>query len=600
MPTNPEDPCGCGSGLRAGRCCARTEIDLPDTEPDWIPAEAERAAAALQNGDADTARRACVAILDAAPDHGGALAMLSRVLQAFGETDAAIALLERILRLAPDNPAAVQQLAGLLLQSGRLPEAEFQARNSVRLAPDSATSHALLAMVLTTGHCPHIGEFHYRQALELAEPDGITLANLAWNLKLQSRIDEARALYRQSVVLEPSVHLTWLGWARTEEAGRALEDASRFLARGKRLAPDHPSHAFEAALLARQGAPRAALAVLDAAARRPSGPTSDELLEKARILDRQGLHDDAFAAMLQGKALIREAGNHYAEGQAADLTTRLARFFTAQRLCRLPRPETCPTGAQPVFIVGAPRSGTTLVEQVLSSHPAIVAGDELPVLSQLTAALPRILGSPLAYPEALSELWMGDQQDGLDCLRDEYLRQARKLVPIEAGHRLFTDKMPFNEMHLGLIALMFPGAPVVHVLRHPLDILVSMMSQDLTHGFHCASGLETAARHCLRMTDLVAHYRQQMPLRYLPVRYEDLVGQFEPNVRRLLAFLDVGFSRRCLRFEENRRYARTASYAQVTEKLHSRSLYRYRAYMRHLEPVLALMEPAIRKLGYEI
>ncbi|WP_455180265.1 tetratricopeptide repeat-containing sulfotransferase family protein [Azospirillum melinis] len=563
-------------------------------------AEAERAAVALQNGDTGSARAACVAILEAAPHHAGALAMLAQLLQTSGETDAAIGLLARILRLTPDNLAAVQQLAGILLQSGRLPEAEVQARNAVRLAPDNAASHLLLAMVLTTGHCPHVGEFHYRQALDLAEPDGVTLANLAWNLKLQSRIDEARVLYRQSAALEPSVHLTWLGWARTEEAGRALEDASRFLARGKRLAPDHPTSAFEAALLARQGAPQEALAVLEDAARRPTGPTPDELLEKARILDRQGRPDDAFAAMLQGKALIREAGNRYAEGEAADLTDRLARFFTAPRLRRLPRPETRPTGAQPVFIVGAPRSGTTLVEQILSSHPAIVAGDELPVLSQLTVALPRMLGSPLAYPEALSELWMGDQQDGLDCLRDEYLRQARKLVPVEAGHRLFTDKMPFNEMHLGLIALMFPDAPVVHVLRHPLDVLVSMMSQDLTHGFHCATGLETAARHCLRMIELVAHYRQQMPLRYLPVRYEELVAEFEPNVRRLLTFLDVGFNRRCLRFEENRRYARTASYAQVTEKLHSRSLYRHRAYLRHLEPVLALMEPAIRNLGYEI
>ncbi|WP_207462194.1 tetratricopeptide repeat-containing sulfotransferase family protein [Azospirillum sp. SYSU D00513] len=600
MPKNANDFCDCQSGLRARRCCAISEVDLAGPVPDWVPAEAERAAMALQNGDTGSARELCLAILDVAPGHTGALAMLAQHLQGSGQIDASINLLARILRLTPDNLPAVQQLAGLLLKAGRLPEAEFQARNAVRLAPDNATSHALLAMILTTGHCPHIGEFHYRQALDLADPDGITMANLAWNLKLQGRIDEARALYRQSVSLAPSIHLTWLGWARTEEAGRELEDASRFLTRGRRLVPDHPTGSFEATLLARRGEPQAALAVLEEAGRRPAGPTSDELFEKARILDRQGCSDEAFAAMLQGKALVREAGNHYAEGEAADLTTRLTRFFTAPRLHRLPRPETRATGAQPIFIVGAPRSGTTLVEQILSSHPAIAAGDELPVLSQLTVALPRILGSPLAYPEALSELWMGDQQDGLDCLRDEYLRQARKLVPIEAGNRLFTDKMPFNEMHLGLIALMFPDAPVVHVLRHPLDVVLSMMSVDLTHGFHCASELATAARHCLRMIDLVSHYRQQMPLRYLPVRYEDLLNEFEPNVRRLLAFLELSFDQRCLQFEENRRYARTASYAQVTEKLNTRSLYRYRAYMRHLEPVIPLMEPAICNLGYQI
>ncbi|MGQ9369231.1 tetratricopeptide repeat-containing sulfotransferase family protein [Azospirillum sp. ST 5-10] len=600
MPNTPDDRCGCGSGLPSRRCCALSESDLSAPAPDWLAAEAECADIAFRGGDTATAHRLCLAILDAAPGHPGALTILAQLSLASGRPEASIILLTRILRLRPDDLAAVQQVARLLLQAGRLPEAEVQARNAIRLAPESAVSHSLLAMVLTTDHRPHVGEFHYRQALTLAEPDGVTLANLAWSLKLQGRIGDARALYRRATALAPSIPLTWLGWARTEEAGRDLESATRFLARAKRLDPDHPVGAFEAALLARRGAPRAALEVLEDAARRPSGPDVDELLEKARILDRLRRPDEAFAAMLQGKALIRETGSQYAEREAADLISRLARFFTAARLRLLPGLETRATGPQPVFVVGAPRSGTTLVEQILSSHPRIAAGDELPVVSRLAAAVPQMLGSPLAYPEALSELWMGDQQDGLDRLRDEYLRQARKLVPLESGHRLFTDKMPFNEMHLGFIALMFPGAPVVHVLRHPLDILLSMMSQNLTHGFHCAAALETAARHCLRMIDLVAHYRQEMPLRYLPVRYEDLVERLEPNVRRLLRFLELGFNRRCLRFDENGRYARTASYAQVTEKLYDRSRFRYRAYMRHLEPVIPLMEPAIHNLGYRI
>ncbi|PWC47359.1 tetratricopeptide repeat-containing sulfotransferase family protein [Azospirillum sp. TSA6c] len=601
MPPAPDDRCGCGSGLRTARCCQPAAAGpLSAAALRRIEAQTELAADAFDRGDLAAARRLCLEILDEAPGHVDALTILACLLQISGPVEAAVAVLQRIRRLAPDDVNATLDLARLLLRALRLPEAEVQARNAVRLAPANPTSHALLAMTLTEGHQPHAGEFHYRQALALVGPDAVTLANLAWNLKLQGRIDEARSLYRRSIALDPAIHLTWLGRAQTEEAGHDLDAAMRFLARARRLDPGHPADSFEAALLARRGAPEAGLAVLEAAAARPSGPDAGELLEKARLLDRLGRHDEAFAAMVAAKSLIRQGGRRYADEEASALIARLTGFFVAPRLRLLPRPETPAAGAQPFFIMGAPRSGTTLVEQILSAHPAVAAGDELPVLDRLAGLLPRMLASPLGYPEALSELWMGDQRDGLERLRDEYLRQARKLVPLRPGHRIFTDKMPFNELHLGLVALMLPSAPVVHVLRHPLDVVLSMMSHNLTHGFNCAAGLETAARHCARVFGLVAHYRQEMTLRYLPLRYEDLVQEFEPNVRRLLGFAGLRFDRRCLHFEKNPRAARTASYAQVAEALYGRSLYRYRRYMRHLEPVIPILEPVIDSLGYDI
>lgn len=596
-----DERCGCGSGLRAIRCCQLTDLKAPSTTPQRIEARTERAADAFDRGDTGTALQLCLAILDEAPAHADALIILACLLQRSGPLDAAIAVLRRVQRLRPDDVATVLDLARLSLRALRLPEAESQARNAVRLAPDNPASHALLAIALTESHRPQAGEFHYRQALGLAGPDAVTLGNLAWNLRLQGRIKEARPLYRQAAALDPAIPLTWLGWAQTEEAGHNVTDAVRFLTHAKRLEPGlQDITRFEALLLARQGAPEAGLAVLENAAARPSGLDAAELLEQARLLDRVGRHDEAFTVMTAAKAWIRQKGHPYAEEEASNLITRLTGFFVAPRLRLLPRPETPTTGPQPIFIVGAPRSGTTLVEQILSAHPAVAGGDELPVLEQLTKLLPRTLGSPLGYPEALSELWMGDQRDGLDRLRDEYLRQARKLVPLRPGDKFLTDKMPFNEVHLGLIALMFPSAPVVHVLRHPLDVVLSMMSHNLTHGFHCASDMETAARHCARVFELVAHYRQQMTLRYLPLRYEDLVQEFEPNVRRLLDFVGLRFDRRCLRFDENPRLARSASYAQVTETLYSRSLYRHRHYMRHLKPVIPILEPVIDSLGYRL
>lgn len=600
-PTIGGGTCGCGSGLSARRCCRTVNLSQPtEAHQGRLQQAAERAAEAFNQGDYVGARQICLEILEDAPGQVDALLILATLCRASGQSEAAIMLLQRILRLEPDDLAAAHELAGVLLDCRRLPEAEVCARNAVRLAPDNATSHRLLGMILTENHQPHAGEFHYIRALDIAGPDGITLANLAWNQKLQGRIEEARRLYREATALEPDVYLTWLGWAQTEEAGRDLESASRYLERAKELDPGADTTALEAGLLARKGAHEAALALLEKASHRPGGPTSGELLAKASLLDRLGRHDDAFAAMLAGKARIRQDSQCYAEAEASSLADRLRAFFVSSRLALLPSVQAPRSGVQPIFICGAPRSGTTLVEQILSAHPAVAAGDELPAVAQVMAAAPQMLGSPLGYPEALSELWMGDQRDGLERLRDEYLRRARKLVEIAPHNTHFTDKMPFNEMQLGLIGLMFPSAPIVHVLRHPLDVMLSMMMNDLTHGFECASALETAARHYMRVFDLVAHYRQEMPLRYLALRYEDLVEDLEPNVRRLLGFAGLDFDEGCLRFDENRRLARTASYAQVTEKLYSRSVYRYRSYLRHLAPVVPILEPAIDALGYSI
>jgi hypothetical protein len=214
--------------------------------------------------------------------------------------------------------------------------------------------------------------------------------------------------------------------------------------------------------------------------------------------------------------------------------------------------------------------------------------------------MPRLLASPLGYPEALAELWMGDQRDGLNELRDYYLNRATKSGIFKQGAAYFTDKMPLNETHLGLIALLFPKSPIIHVIRHPLDVLLSVYSNHLTHGFFCAAQLETIAKHYNLVADLILHYRQNVNMRYLPVRYEDMVVDQEANVRKILEFIGLEFDPRCLSFEQNTRYARTASYAQVTEKLYDRSRFRYRPYLKHLQPVLETLAPVIERLGYVI
>src|SRR5579862_3678786 len=536
------------------------------------------------------------------PGDVAALRTLRDSHAARGDAAGAEALNARIVRLDPNDLAATQALALALFNRGALAEAEPHARNAVRLAPTDVQSHNLMGMILTEAQRPQVGEHHYRRALELlGRPDPILLANLAWNLKNQGRMAESRGFYEQSVALNPAIFQTLYGWARMEETDRNFARAAELLDAAERIAPGSSSVMLARAVLhGRTGDYDAALASLDEIERRRGaglGPV--EWSEKGLLLDRMGRYPEAFAAFAEAKRTLRElTGQAYLADEAARLAARLAAFFTAGRLSILPRAGVRQGGAQPIFIVGFPRSGTTMVEQTLSAHPKIAAGDELPTVGEITQLMPRMLGSPLAYPEALADLWLGDQVEGLDNLRDYYLQRARQLGATPKGAAWFTDKMPLNETHLGLIALMFPEAPIIHLLRHPLDVVLSVFSNHLTHGFFCAYELTTIARHYVLVMDLVEHYRREMKLNYLAVRYEDIVDDQAAKVREMLAHVGAPFDRRCLDFHENRRYARTASYAQVTEKLYDRSRYRHRAYKAELAPVIPMLEPTIRRLGY--
>jgi tetratricopeptide (TPR) repeat protein len=601
-PNDARPICACGSGLSADRCCAldwTAAWPAPVKEP-----EVAEARTAQASGIGAEAERLLVGVLARSPLHVGALTLLADICTGQNKKGASETLLKRVVRLDPNHLPATQALALLLFGKGALAEAEVHARNAVRIAPLDPQSHNLMGMIMTEAHRPHVGEHHYRRARELlSEPSAILTANLAWNLKNQGRMAESRELYQQSVVLDPNLFQTLYGWALMEETDRNFARAAELLEAAEKLSPGDPGVLLQRAVLhGRVKAYDEAVATLEDIEKRHAGglgPLAES--EKGMLLDKMGRHTEAFAAFSAGKRKLRElTGLAYQADEASALTARLKGFFVAERLKILPRAGIRSDVAQPIFIVGFPRSGTTMIEQTLSAHPRIAAGDELPVVNELTGLIPRMLSSPLNYPEALSELWLGDQVEGLDNLRDYYLQRARQLGAMRDGAEWFTDKMPLNETHLGLIGLTFPRAPIIHVLRHPLDVVLSVFSNHLTHGFRCAYDLTSIARHYVLVSDLVEHYRREAPLRYLAVRYEDMIDSQEEKVRDMLAFLGAPYDPRCLDFHENRRYARTASYAQVTEKLYDRSRYRYRAYRDQLGPVTPILEPIIRRLGYGI
>jgi tetratricopeptide (TPR) repeat protein len=590
--------CSCGSGLRAVRCCDMVPAALP--APDAVrPLDAllERWRTETDPNAADADETLLLAVLDLAPAHAAALSALYARRATHGPASAADALLPRYVSHHPNDIWGRCELALRLLMHADLAGAEAQARSAIRLAPLNAQAHGIAGLVLLEQARGHAAEHHLRRAIDLVgAPDATLLARLATSLRQQSRLDESRAAYTQAAALAPANFEILFGWARTEEAAQDFARAEDLFAQAAAIAPDNLAmRVAQAELLARIGKREDALAVLDALP--DTGGAA--LMSRGRILDRLDRPADAFAAWTEGKAKYA-GGRTYPETEVAQLLARYQGFFAAGRLNNLPRAAVIAGQPQPIFIVGFPRSGTTLVEQILCAHPHIAGGDELPMIAGLTQSAPQLLGSPLAYPEALAELWMGDGQEGLEVLRDQYLRGARHLRASDPARPWFTDKMPLNETHLGLIALLFPASPIIQLVRHPLDVVLSVFSNELTHGFNCAVSLQTAALHFARIADLVASYRSEMALRHLMIRYEDVVADSAGSLRRMSDFIGVEYDERCLNFTENRRYARTASHAQVTEKLYARSQFRWRRYRAQLEPVFPILEPVIQRLGYEI
>lgn len=606
-----DSPCPCGSGLRLRRCCG---LDLGRTErASGDGVYAERIAAmrhAYKARDREVARRIALEVLDEAPGQRDALGMLYNVLRDSGELNAAAVVIDRTAHLYVNDVAVRATAAHFFIARNDLPRAQLHSRMLVRLAPQSPTANATMGRVFMMGNNPKAAEHHFARALTLND-EGHAEASfspfeaqglMAAALRSQGRMDEARAIYRELHARQPNNVPILLEWATLEEADRKFAAAMALLDRAENIVPGSPPVALtRAKLQQRSKQHEQALETLDTMRQRLKLDESvGPALQRGQILDALGRYDEAFEVFAAFKKAVREAGQVYLADHARQFVDALRDFFTEGRSRLLPRAARRDDSPQPIFIIGFPRSGTTLMEQMLTLHPNIAAGDELPIINQLAARLPVLLGSPAAYPIALSELWLGDRIGHIETLRDLYLNEAARMGATDPAKKWFTDKMPLNETHLGLISLLFPASPVVHLVRHPLDVVLSVFSNSLTHGFNCASALETAAQHYALIADLIAHYRAVMPIHYHAVRYEDLVADQEAQVRGLFDFIGEPFDPRTLDFTSNPRYARTASYAQVTEKLYDRSRYRYRNYLKHLEPVIPILQPAIERLGYSI
>jgi len=519
------------------------------------------------------------------------------VQQKRGQFGQAARTLDTVIGIDPRADWAYNELVQLFMVHGKPEDAEKVARAALRANPRNAHAHNLFGTILSEKNELPAGEWHFRSALELAGPHAPVLMNLGLNLMKQGRADEADAAFVRAHELAPQDMKTLAYWSTLEEGRGNLKRAGELLDQAEAVSSPADVNLLRANYLARIGRNDEALSILDAA-----GTLAGEAhLARGRIHDRMGNYPAAWQDFVAGKTkLLKEnPGTEYRADAVESLFDRCKAFFTREHVSLLPRAKPRPDTAQPIFVMGFPRSGTTLVEQILCSHSAIAAGGELPFVADMSKQASSLYPATERFPENLAYSWMADYHYTATLFRDYYLARAEQYGLLKSGITFFTDKMPFNEIYLPLIKMAFPNAKIVRVVRHPLDVCVSMLSNNMTHGFHCGYRIEDISNHLTAVHDLVEHYGKELELNELVLRYETLVAGQEGQTRKLLDYLGLPFEAACLQFHENRRYAPTPSYAQVTEKLNDRSIGRYQHYAKQLEPYVPRLRKVMAAYGYE-
>ncbi|MBX3703118.1 MAG: sulfotransferase [Steroidobacteraceae bacterium] len=509
------------------------------------------AGAALTENRIAVAENLLRAHLKQYPTDIAAIRMLAEVAARLGRHGDAESLLTRCLELAPSFTAARHNLASILHRQGKATQALVHAEQVLAQDPSNPGYRNMKAAILG-----QIGEYDqaigiYREVL--GEYPGQPKAWMSYGhaLKSAGQSEESIAAYRRSAELEPKFGEAWWSLANLK------------------------TFRFEAADLA----------------------TMRAQLERSDLSDADRFHFH-FAI---GKAL-EDAGDwdgsfrHYAEGNRirkslirydADENTASVRrskalftkeFLEERRGFGDPRPD-------PIFIVGLPRSGSTLLEQILSSHSQVEGTMELPDVIGIARELGgrRSKSQESKYPEVLATMGAAE----LAALGARYLEQTR--VQRKTAAPFFIDKMPNNFAHLGLIHLMLPNARIVDARRHPLACCFSAFKQHFARGQHFTFGLEDIGRYYRDYVELMAHFDRVLPGRVHRILYERLVDDTEGEVRRLLDYCGLPFEEGCLRFYENERAVRTASSEQVRQPIYRGGV----DHWRHFEPWLGPLKEAL-------
>jgi Tfp pilus assembly protein PilF len=600
--------------LRRTRCCGLDPAALPDAEAlAMLDDKAAEATKLFNDKKLPEAEALALKLLDLAPNHRAALRVLFELKKAGNQTALAEILARRLADLPAATPsiaaAANLQLAQLVIGQGRHAEAEPAAAKAVVATPRDPTSHHVMGVVLTETGRVLAGERHYRKAAALlGRDDGTVLANTAWNLKLQGRLDEAAAIYERALALRPENSRGVGGYAQVAmargDSGKAISLLDAGIARWPN---DRALRLLRALADLILGDPAAVITRLGEA---PDNLLPAELAARGQASAALNRPAEAVGLYALAKRMQRERyGQTYDPDPLIQRAATYKAYFTADRLLGIPRAETV-AGPQPIFLLGFPRSGTSLLEQLLARVPGFTAGDDFAPVERLIELVPRLAyrpdGKEPPYPEALDGIRLGEGMDMPALLRARHGAIQAEAGLIQNGTSFITDRSTSNPWNLGLIKLLYPDAPVIHLLRHPLDLMLSNLAQERKLEANCGVSMLALARHYDLTMSMIRHYRGQLTLRYLPVRYEQLVADPRATLVHVLNFCGADTAQvpteAVLRENLAPRQTRVPAHMVARAAIHANGSYRYRKYEAIMQNLFAdvrpVLNPWIEELGY--
>jgi tetratricopeptide (TPR) repeat protein len=498
-----------------------------------------------------------------------------------GDNVAALRELHEAESLTPDHTPTLLALGQLLYADDQYATAVPYLEQTAAVRPDDYPLHIDLANAL-------IGVLRYNDAIEVLEgafARGMESSRAFIALgRAQTgigKMDAARRSFERAIDLAPkSAHAHFLLGRNLQESGD-IEGANRLLFESLVYDPDHAiSYRFLASNKA-IGIGDDAFAHMLTLLQRGSLSHEDRIrlhFAAATVYEQAGDADNAFAHFAAGNDLKNVifdpdfCSTHF--GRLIESYDR--EFFARTQGWGSPDDS-------PVFIVGMPRSGTTLVEQILASHPDVYGAGELEDLNQLVASLGDRIETDTAYPENIAQL----TRDHVAAIADEHLARLRALAP---DAKRITDKMPTNFLHIGLILTLFPNARIVHCRRDPRDTCFSIYGLDFAGDHTYAYNQTNLGRYYRQYERMMDHWRHTVPDSILEVRYEDIIADQEAETRRLLDFCGLDWDESCLAFHKTDRAVRTWSYRQVRQPIYKSSVARWRKFARHLAPLLAELD----------
>lgn len=522
--------------------------------PDFLESLTNIGAVLVEEERPEEAVQPLLKVLQAYPDSPEALCNLGLSYYKQDDLEKGEALLRRSLQNRPGYPEALVGLGRVLHDADRLDEAETLLLEATEAAPDKADAWCQLGTIYTEQGEADLADAAYHRALGIDAKCADALTGLA-NLKLEAGKIEAAVLDLQSALeadpdnLGARFHLTQAQKVKKGDSNLSVLEAKAASSTENLSAEKRISLHYAL------------------------GKAYDDLKE----------YDKAFPQFIEGAKLKRSKLNYSATADA-QRTQRIIDVFTLDRyqdLQGVGNPD-----ATPVFVLGMPRSGTTLTEQIIASHPAVHGAGELCDLLEVVQQ-PINAATALPYPENLTGL----DKNTLTTWGTDYAARLRK-HSTEAQH--ITDKMPANYMALGLIPLMLPNAKIVHVKRNPVDTCVSCFTRLFNRHQDATYDLAELGKHYMNYERLMQHWKALLPAgSFLEVQYEDIVADMEGQARRLIDYVGLDWNGACLDFHKTERSIRTASVTQVRQPIYKTSVERWRHYEQYLGPLLEQLKPIL-------